>query len=286
MQPLFEHRLELAGYRTRVLELEGAGAPLVFLHGFSDSADTWRRVLALLGQRDRRAVAVDLPGFAEGGPLRPDLVLPQLDAFAAALVEHCAGEAGEAAVLVGNSLGGVVALRAAERRDLPLAGVVPIAPAGLDMPRWFALIERDPIVRTLLELPFPLPERAVRGVVGEVYRRLVFARPRAAAREVVSAFTSHHRDRASVGRYLDTGRRLLPELADPFRLERVAVPVLIIWGREDRMVYHRGARRVLDAVPGARLELFDGCGHCPQLEEAERVVELLEGFPPATARAA
>ncbi len=51
MQPLFEHRLDLAGYRTRALELEGDGPPLLLLHGFSDSADTWRILLDRLGPR-------------------------------------------------------------------------------------------------------------------------------------------------------------------------------------------------------------------------------------------
>ena len=74
MEPLFEHRMEFAGYETRVLELEGRGDPIVLLHGWSDSADTWRCVLAQLGRQERRAIAVDLPGFGAADPLagRPD----------------------------------------------------------------------------------------------------------------------------------------------------------------------------------------------------------------------
>ena len=54
MQPLFEHRLKLAGYETRALELEGSGPPLLLLHGYSDSADTWRLLLDRLGKVGRR----------------------------------------------------------------------------------------------------------------------------------------------------------------------------------------------------------------------------------------
>ena len=283
-QPLFEHRLEVAGYRTRVLELEGEGAPLLLVHGFSDSADTWRRVLDRLGRRGRRALAVDLPGFGAADPLvggRP--ILEQYDAFAADLITRLAEEHDAPVVVSGNSLGGVVALRAAEDPELPLAGVVPVAPAGLDMPRWFDLIQRDPFVRTVLRAPLPLPEVLVRGAVGIAYRQLAFARPRAIEGEVVAAFTSHHRDRATVARYLDTGRRLLPELRDPFRLDRVACPVLLVWGDRDRMVTHRGAQRVTDALPGTTYELIDGCGHCPQVEEPDRFVDLLLAFADAPA---
>jgi pimeloyl-ACP methyl ester carboxylesterase len=84
VEPLFEHRLSLGGYETRLLELEGEGPPLLLLHGYADSADTWRLILDALGRAERRAVAVDLPGFATAAGLRPGRVLPQLDRFVAA----------------------------------------------------------------------------------------------------------------------------------------------------------------------------------------------------------
>ena len=286
MQPLFEHRERFGGFETRVLELEGEGSPLVLLHGYADSADTWRHVLALLGRRDRRAVAVDLPGFATADRLRDGKVLPQLDSFVAAVVERAAG--GGEAVVAGNSLGGCLSLRAAQRAALPLAGVVPIAPAGFDMARWFVLIERDPIVRTLLSIPAPLPEAVVREVVGRAYRTLGFHRGAAVDGDVVRAFTSHHRDRATVRRYLETGRRLLPELNDAacFELESIERPVRLVWGERDRMVSPSGVQRVLEALPETEVVLMPDVGHCPQIEAAQDTADLLCGFPSKLARAA
>lgn len=285
-EPLLEHRVELAGYETRALELEGSGPPVLLLHGYADSADTWRLTLDALARAGRRALALDMPGFGTAAPLARGPVLPQLDAFAAAVVELLAGERREPVVAAGNSLGGAVVLRIAERGDLPLAGVVPVAPAGLDMPAWFQIIERDVFVRTALSLPLPLPHALIRGLVGEAYRRLAFARPRAAAAEVVAAFTGHLAQRTAVARALATGRRLLPELeAFPFHLADVRCPVLLVWGERDRMVSHRGARRVVEALPQTAVELLPGCGHCPQLEEPERFAELLLAFAVA-ARAA
>src|SRR3954470_6446332 len=288
MQPLFEHRQRFAGFETRVLELEGDGPPLVLLHGFADSADTWRVVLDRLGRSDRRAIAVDLPGFAAADPLRDGKVLPQLDRFAAAVISHAASEGGGDVVVAGNSLGGCVALRAAQRESLPIAGVVPVAPAGLDMARWFVLVEREPILRPLLSLPTPLPEVVVRQVVARAYRVLAFARPGDVDPRVVDAFTSHHRDRATVRRYMDVGRRVLPELNDArcFRLDKVRCPVLVVWGDRDVMVAHRGADRIVAALPDTRVEILEGVGHCPQIEAAERVTELLTGFPSKLAQAA
>ena len=105
MQPLFEHRLYLAGYRTRALELEGDGPPLLLLHGYSDSADTWRILLDRLARAGRRAVAVDLPGFGTCDVLNDhEPILAQHRRFAAAAVEWMAPDGG--AVVCGNSLGG------------------------------------------------------------------------------------------------------------------------------------------------------------------------------------
>jgi pimeloyl-ACP methyl ester carboxylesterase len=279
-EPLVEHRLTLGGVATRALELEGDGPPLVLLHGFADSADTWRRALDLLARRGRRALALDLPGYGGADPLDPKVpVLGQYRAFARAAVQHASAEAGGARViLAGNSLGGAVALRAGEEADLPLAAVVPVAPAGLDMPRWFRVIERDPFVRAVLAAPVPLPELLVRTVVGEAYRALVFAKPRAAAAEVVGSFTNHLRTRDAVAGVLANGRRLLPELHGCFTLGDVAFPVLLIWGDRDRMVTHEGARHVLEALPETTSVVLEGVGHCPQVEAPERFVEALEAF--------
>jgi pimeloyl-ACP methyl ester carboxylesterase len=278
MEPLVEHSMQLAGHRTRVLELEGAGPGIVLLHGWGDSADTWRPLLAELGAIGRRAIAADLPGFGHATELAPGAILPQLDDFAAALVLEWAR--GEPVVVAGSSLGGAVALRLGERDDLPLAGLVPVAPAGLETPGWFDLIERDPIIRRLLDIPMPVPGALIRSLVGVAYGQLAFADPRAAQREVGEAFAGHHGARASAAALLESGRRLLPELAvAPFDLAAIDCPVLLVWGTRDRMVPHSGARVVLDALPETHVELIEGCGQCPQLEATEQLLELLLEFP-------
>lgn len=283
VQPLIEHSTRAAEIPTRVLELEGDGPGLVLLHGWGDSADTWRPLLALLGERDRRAIAVDLPGYAHAGPLGDGPVLPQLDAFVAELVATWGGPV----VIVGNSLGGLLALRTAVTGLGGLAGVVPVAPAGLEMPRWFDVIERDPVVRRLLALPLPVPAPVTAPLVGAVYRRrLAFSTPTAAEAALVASFPGHP-GRAGVARLLASGRRRLPELQAPQEgLASIACPVRLVWGTRDRMVPHSGAAVLADALPAAEVVLLDGVGHCPQLEATERLAELVLDFPGAVARAA
>lgn len=272
--------MRFAGSETRVLELEGDGPPVVLFHGWADSADTWRRLLDGLGRRDRRAIAVDMPGFGTAEELATTTsVMEQLDEFAAEVVEYARDGDGGAPVVAGNSLGGAVSLRMACRAGDALTGIVPIAPAGLDMPRWFQIVERDPVIRTLLSLPTPLPETVVRAAIGRVYRLLAFADQKTADGTVIEAFTSHHRDTTSISSYLATARRMLPELQAPMDLGAIECPVLLVWGDRDRLVSHRGAEVVLDALPNTRVELMPGVGHCPQIEAADRVLELLLDFP-------
>jgi pimeloyl-ACP methyl ester carboxylesterase len=277
VEPLIEYRLALGGFETRALELEGDGPPLLFLHGWADSADTWRLALDRLARAGRRAVAVDLPGFGTASELHEEPILPQLQGFASAALEHVAPD-GEALVC-GNSLGGCVALRLAEDPDLALAGVVAVAPAGLDMARWLAIVERDVLLRGMLAAPVPVPGVVVQRVVAEVYRRLAFAHPNRIDPHVATTFAGHLADRAIVARRLAGARRLLPELRAPFRLDRISCPVLLLWGDRDLLVFQTGAGRVLDAVEDARLEVIEDCGHCPQLEAPERFCELLLDFP-------
>ena len=277
IQPLFEHRLQFAGYRTRALELEGDGTPVLLLHGYADSADTWRLVLDRLARRGQRALAVDLPGFGKADRLRSDPVLPQLDAFAAEAVAYVGGPR-RPVIAVGNSLGGCISLRLAERRPQHVEGVVAVAPAGLQMSRLLHLVQRDPILRSLLALPSPVSSLVIQAAVARLYRRLAFAVPERVDPAVVSAFTSHHSDRMTVSRYLEVAHRLIPELREPYELARITARVLLIWGDRDRLVFHHGAQRILDTVRGARMELLRGVGHCPQVEVPDRFAELLLGF--------
>jgi pimeloyl-ACP methyl ester carboxylesterase len=60
----------------------------------------------------------------------------------------------------------------------------------------------------------------------------------------------------------------------------------MVWGENDLLVFPTGAERVLEVVPESRLITFERCGHCPQIEEADRFVDLLVQFPHQFAQAA
>src|SRR5688500_15045984 len=108
MSTIREQRLELGGFGTRALELDTDtdADGLLLLHGWSDSADTWRPLLGRLARSGRAATAVDLPGFGAADRLdREAGVLEQLDRFvAAAIRDRSERSGGRGVVVVGNSL--------------------------------------------------------------------------------------------------------------------------------------------------------------------------------------
>jgi pimeloyl-ACP methyl ester carboxylesterase len=182
-------------------------------------------------------------------------------------------------LVAGNSLGGCISLRLAERQGPRVAAVLAAAPAGLEMSRLLFIVQRDPVLRTLLSLPAPVPAAVLRAAVARLYVQLAFASARNVDPGVISTFTSHHRHRARVASYLDVAHRLVPELRDgALALDRIHTPLLLVWGDRDRLLFHRGAQRILAAVDGSRLELLQGIGHCPQVEAPDRFTELLTAF--------
>jgi pimeloyl-ACP methyl ester carboxylesterase len=270
--------------QTRALELSGDGVPLLLLHGYSDTSSTWRPLLRALAGRGRRALAVDLPGFGEADRLAgyadrfaAGPMLPAIDRFVAALVRE-ADEDGAAPVIVGNSLGAVAALRAAQDPDLPLAGAIAISPAGLGHQPWVDFFEREPLIHRVVNAPFPLPASLIRLAVRTVYPRVAVHDASVVDRSLISAYAAQYRSRADVARVVRDARRLLGELRTAYDVSRICRSVMLVWGSRDLLTPPGGARRLLDATPGVELVELDRCGHCAQVERPERVAEIAVEF--------
>lgn len=289
-----------AGVRTRVLEVgppvaeaprrsrkHAADKPraprLVLLHGYCDSADTWQPVLREFAAAGISAVAVDLPGFGDAQPLRPGPMLPQLDAFAAAVVREQAVLG--PVVLAGNSLGGTQSLRAAQNPRLPVVGVVSIAAPGF-VDSWLVrTVARNPLpLRLYSSLPLPVPGFLVRAVAGQVVPRLLYADAGTADAGQVRRFTTLFPDYRATTTRLEQARQLVAELADAYELDRVRVPLLVVACGKDKLVTAAAGRRLHTLVPHSRLLVREDWGHCPQLDDPVELAELLTFFTAGAVR--
>ncbi|EHR49971.1 putative hydrolase or acyltransferase of alpha/beta superfamily [Saccharomonospora marina XMU15] len=281
---------EFAGVRTRVLEVgprptarqRRSRRPrtdrprLVLLHGYCDSADTWSPVLGELAAAGHEAIAVDLPGSGEADALGPGPILPQLDAFTSALVEEEATRGG--VVLVGNSLGGTMSLRAAQNPRLPVSGIVSIAAPGFVDTWLIRTVARYPLPLRVASLPLPVPSFVVRAVAEQVVPRLLYADSETAERTHVRRFTELFPDYRSATDRLREARKLVAELEQAYELDRVSAPLLVVACGKDRLVSSASGRQLHSLVPHSRLMVRQDWGHCPQLDDPAAVADLLSYF--------
>jgi pimeloyl-ACP methyl ester carboxylesterase len=251
----------------------GEGPPLVCLHGFADTWRTWELVLPWL-QRRHEVLALTLPGHAGG----PPLTAPVDAAAIADGVERAIDAAGLlTAHLVGNSLGGHVALQLAARGRART--VVALAPAGGWAPGDDAL---PALLRRQRELL-----AAAKAAAPQAHALAATEDGRRRATQLIVADPSHLP--AELVAHLMLGVAACP--AAPALLDgaagadwtidagRIDCPVRIVWGTEDRLLPWPSAatRYRRDWLPHADWVELEGVGHCPQLDLPLPTAQLILG---------
>lgn len=221
---------------------------------------------------------MDLPGFGRSAKPRHGDYGPV--AQAGLVLDFLAGLRLSGAVLVGHSYGGTVSLVAAilaqqSGRHHLIAGAVLIGvPAWPQpLPRFFRHLKAPFLGTILLTL---LPNRfIVTRALESVYcdRTLVDERH-------LRRYADCFRGEGTVNALVRTVRQMVPERWADYCAEypRLDTPLLLLWGREDRVVRLRQGERLRDAVPGARLEIIERCGHNPHEEHPDETWRRMAAF--------
>jgi pimeloyl-ACP methyl ester carboxylesterase len=252
----------------------GAGAPLVLLHGFTDTWRTWELVLPEL-ERHHDVLAPTLPGHAGGPPLEGDVT----DALLADAIERAMDDAGfETAHIAGNSLGGYVALQLAARGRAE--SVVAFAPAG----GW---ARGDESFKEALRFQATMHRQAKRAAPHAAAVLASAEGRRRATRFITSNFEHIPAELLAhqmLGAASCKGALQMIEYAirDGYRVdaEKVACPVRIVWGTDDRLLpWPSAAVRFRDEwLPRADWVELEGVGHSPQLDVPLEAAQLILGF--------
>ena len=273
------HEAVVMGIRTSWLEAGPTdGPPVVLLHGLGATNASLLPVLADLAV-DHRVIAPDLPGFGQSAAPSASYSPAWYAAWVEALQHHVGARQ---AVLVGNSLGGRIALEAGLTHPASVRGLVLLTPS----PAFRRLREWVPMVRLLRPELARLPLRLSHRVVVEAVRGMFSDPDRlpqpwydAAADECVRVF----RSRSHRVAFFAVARQIFLEDAhgrNGFwdRLPALAPPALFVWGDRDRLVPSSFARHVADALPDAGSIVLDDCGHVPQFEHPAETLALIRGF--------
>ncbi|WIM86780.1 alpha/beta hydrolase [Candidatus Mycobacterium wuenschmannii] len=265
------HRSRYAGYATRELTVEGNGPKFLLLHGFGHPSDCWRPVLQRLAKAGRSAVAVDLPGFGQADDARRGRKLPQLDAFVADVINQHGSH--EPVTVMGNSLGGLMAVRAAAA-GLPVRAALPLCAAGFG---WTPAIRVGAAgnLRPLVALAgVPVPARVRRQAANTIGGLLMYGDRKQADRAMVDLLTAQLGDPASTRRLMRAAIAYAAEVSTHQRIGTVSCPVTVIHGRRDRIVSLDASKRLRDQLPGSTLVVLPRAGHCPQLDAPDDVTRL------------
>lgn len=265
----------------------GSAPPMVLVHGLGGSHLNWVAIAPALAAA-RRVLAVDLagsgltPAAGRSASVRSNVRL---------LARFVRDIAGSPAVLVGNSMGGMISMLHAHADPETVAGLVLVNPS--------------------LPLPWQRPDLQVAGTfalyavpgLGELYRtvsrrrttprqqveqvqELCFADPARASAEVTAASIELARIRRTMPgtehAFLQAARSLTGVLARPGRyramMAGLTMPVLLIHGEQDRLVPVAAARAAAVACPSWHTVLLPGVGHTPQLEVPDDVVAAIRSW--------
>jgi pimeloyl-ACP methyl ester carboxylesterase len=251
----------------------GAGTPLVCVHGFMDTWRTWELVLPAL-ERRHDVLAPTLPGHAGG----PSIAGTAGDAIAAVdALERAMDDAGFAtAHLVGNSLGGYLALQLAARGRAE--SVVALSPAGGWAGGDSSFLEILDLQRRMHETAKDIAPHADAIMETDSGRRRATLYTTENYQHIPGELLAHQlRGVASesISTLIDTARHE----RWPLDAERITCPVRIVWGTEDQLlVWPSAAERFRTALPHAEWIVLDGVGHSPQLDIPLETAQLILGF--------
>jgi pimeloyl-ACP methyl ester carboxylesterase len=270
-----QHLREIEVHETLVnyCEMGEAGEPIVFVHGLAGCWQNWLENIPHFA-RNHRVIALDLPGFGES-PMPPWEA--SITNYGRLLDEFCRRLNLHSCTLVGNSMGGFIAAETAISQPEWVERLMLVSAAGIS----HAHMRREPAeaMARMLTAASPLLFR-IREQGWRRWRlryamfRNIFDAPHRLRPELLWEFAHGAMD--APGFLPALGTLIGYDFHD--RLERVRVPTLIVWGRDDRVIPSADALEYERRLGDSRLVVFDRCGHVPMAERPVRFNRLLDQF--------
>jgi pimeloyl-ACP methyl ester carboxylesterase len=270
------------GYR-RAYRISGRGPAVLLLHGIGDSSRTWLDLIGRLA-RDHTVIAPDLLGHGASDKPRADY---SVAAYANGMRDLLGVLDIDRVTVIGHSLGGGVAMQFAYQFPERTERLVLVSSGGVSR-------EVNPVLRAL---SLPGAELALQSLGLPLVRSQLEFLPHL-AKLCGGSLASDARDllriidgfpdptaRAAFARTLRSAvdwRGQVITMLDRCYLA-AGMPTLIVWGDHDPVVPVRHARLAHGAMPGSRLEIFEGAGHFPFHTDPERFLQVLRQFLRTTA---
>ncbi|MDL5159671.1 alpha/beta fold hydrolase [Actinomycetospora termitidis] len=253
----------------------GSGHPVLLLHGSGPGATGWSNYhlnIPALAERFR-VIAWDAPGWGQSD------AAPSAEYDHPAAVIELLDELGiEKAALVGNSMGGMVAVAVAARYPDRVSHLITMGSGSFpDVPPLFGPGDGPSEgLKILIEgYRNPTPATMMRLVQIMTFAPEFATEELAAMRAEAASARPDHLENFLEG--LPTGGAVSRPV-DPAEVRGITAPTMLVHGRDDRVVHHEHSLRLLSMIPDARLVLFNRCGHWAQIEHAAEFNRLVSSF--------
>jgi len=288
MHDAVRHRVAGVGGPVHYLDFGGSGSPALLVHGLGGNALNWMAVGPEIA-KTHRTLALDLAGFGQ----TPLFGRAATVASNARLVHDFIEQViGAPVLLIGNSMGGHIAVIEAATHPTNVATMVLVDPAipGVHVTRPEPMMLGVIAALSIPGLAQTLVDRRSRTLGAEqLVRRtleLVCADPDRVPREVVEAHVSLTREREHLGRqnaraFIQATRSIGFRMADPrfwARVAAVKAPTLVIHGSMDRLIPLAAARELKRRRDDWTLEVLEGVGHVPMMETPGRFMDALRSW--------
>ena len=243
------------------------GRPIVFIHGFTSSLETWDELAGSLSN-SYRTIRFDLPGHGLTGP---DRQARYSNDETAEFVDRLMSEQDiRNPVIIGNSLGGLAAWKYAELRPDNVAALVLISPGGFSING----VTDDPVPVPLMVQMYlqNAPEAGVQAALSALY-----GDPSALSEARVRTFRDLMLTPGNGQAFVERAANFtLPDPSE--KLSNIEMPTLILWGTQDIMVPVSHGEQFAALMPNARLVKYDGAGHVPHEEIPDKVLADIQSF--------
>lgn len=234
---------------------EGAGAPLVFLHGWQDDLRTFDALAARLSPA-HRVIRLDLPGFGGSETPREAWGVGEYAEFVGDFMEKLAIHPD---VLVGHSFGGRIIMKGIAEKRLAARKIILIASAGV--------APRKRYYRTIMTIAAKAAKIVAHLPPLHLWKEKL-------RRKAYRALGS---DYANAGRLSQTFVKVVSEdLSESAR--KLAVPALLIWGSRDAITPLSEGKYLASLIPDSILKVVDGTGHFVHREKPDEVTALIKKF--------
>lgn len=262
--------IEIDGIKTYVVE-KGRGINVIFINGLASSVYTWRKLFYRISN-DFHAYAIDFKGtgFSE----KPKCIY-SIKVFTNQILGLMNYYRIDKAVLVGNSLGGEIALDFAFNYPEKVSKLILIDSVGYQ--------KNKGIIKLLVKMSrLKIVYKFLNACISRDFSKKIIQwaifNDSIIDKNMIEGYHKPMKTRGAISAFIELVKNLSYTEFDYNKVKNIRIPTLIIWGREDKWIPVSDAYRFHRDIKNSKLVILENCGHGPQEEKPEEVAKLVKDF--------